>query len=91
MEDLTEFGYIRAQEILKLLCVGQSTLWRWISNGKFPRPIKLGNKIIVWPIKDVRTWIETQNNIGKTKNECKFSQNSNVKRKTPRPSTGFGI
>jgi prophage regulatory protein len=64
---LREFGYLRVPHVLKLLRVGESTLYRWVSNGKFPQPIKLGGKVIAWPVKDVTAWIEANNDAGKNK------------------------
>lgn len=64
---LRKFGYLRVPQVIKLLRVGESTLYRWVSNGKFPQPIKLGTKVIAWPVKDVTAWIEAKNNAGKNK------------------------
>lgn len=43
-----------------LLPISSSTLWRWINEGKFPRPRKLGEKTTVWRAGDVRAWIAAQ-------------------------------
>ena len=33
-----------------------ATLWRLVSAGKFPRPIKITNQIIAWRLSDVLEW-----------------------------------
>ncbi|MDJ0993024.1 MAG: AlpA family phage regulatory protein [Dinoroseobacter sp.] len=33
-----------------------STFWKWVQEGKFPRPIKLGN-LSRWPASDVENFI----------------------------------
>ena len=39
--------------------VGERTLDRWISSGRFPRPdIAIGGKVRYWKRKTVEAWIE---------------------------------
>lgn len=44
------------------LPVSPATIWRWIKDGTFPEPFKLGEKTTVWNISDVESWIEQQKN-----------------------------
>ena len=32
------------------------TIWRWARDGRFPKPIKLSNKVTVWDAQEVRAW-----------------------------------
>jgi len=41
-----------------ILPVAGNTIWRWISEGKFPQPIKLGPQVTVWKMSDVEDWLE---------------------------------
>jgi prophage regulatory protein len=34
--------YVNVKEIAEWLGVAEVTLWRWIADGKFPKPVKLG-------------------------------------------------
>jgi prophage regulatory protein len=43
-----------------LLPVSPPTIWRWIKNGKFPAPFKLGQNTTVWDAREVEAWIEEQ-------------------------------
>jgi prophage regulatory protein len=52
-------GFIRIPILLGLLQIGKSTLWKGIKEGRFPAPVKLGPKISVWRVEDVRILIET--------------------------------
>lgn len=38
--------------------IGKSTIWLWLSQGKFPEPIKLSPRITVWRESDIDKWIE---------------------------------
>jgi len=40
-----------------LLPVSPATIWRWVRQGKFPEPFKLGNSITVWDVKAIDTFI----------------------------------
>ena len=41
------------KQVARLLGVGKSTIWRWCKQGKFPRPIKLSQRITRWRAEDV--------------------------------------
>lgn len=37
--------------------VGKSTWWEGVRSGRFPKPIKLGPRITVWRVEDIRALI----------------------------------
>lgn len=45
-----------------LLPVSESTLWRWVQAGKFPRPVKLSERVSAWKVGTVRAWLAAQGN-----------------------------
>ncbi|HOT29025.1 MAG TPA: AlpA family phage regulatory protein [Candidatus Ozemobacteraceae bacterium] len=38
--------------------VSPSTWWLGVKTGKFPKPVKLGEKITAWRVEDIRALIE---------------------------------
>jgi prophage regulatory protein len=36
--------------------VARATVWRWVREGKFPSPVKLGSNCTRWKISDVEAW-----------------------------------
>lgn len=57
--DIPAAGYLRqAQLVGSILPIGATTLWRWVKEGKFPKPIKLSERVTVWRAEDVRAWLE---------------------------------
>lgn len=34
------------------------TLWRMVKAGTFPKPVKLGERIIAWNIEEVQAWMD---------------------------------
>ncbi len=49
---------IRRQELLSLLGISNATLYRWLNEGDFPRPKKLGANSVGRLESDVREWLE---------------------------------
>lgn len=58
---LPETGFLRLPEVLKFIPVSKSTFWSGIKTGRFPKPIKLGERITVWKAEDIRAFIEKSN------------------------------
>lgn len=42
------------------LPVSPATLWRWVANGKFPAPFKLGPNTTVWDLDQVEAFLAQQ-------------------------------
>jgi prophage regulatory protein len=42
------------------LPVSPATVWRWVREGKFPKPFKLGKSVTVWDLTAVDAFIERQ-------------------------------
>jgi prophage regulatory protein len=40
-----------------ILPIGHTTLWRWVKQSKFPKPVKLGANVTAWRCQDVRDWM----------------------------------
>lgn len=40
-----------------LLPVSPATVWRWVREGKFPQPFKLGESVTVWDAAAVEAFI----------------------------------
>jgi prophage regulatory protein len=37
-----------------------STLYRWISEGRFPKPVKLGLRASGWFLDDIDAWVNSR-------------------------------
>jgi predicted DNA-binding transcriptional regulator AlpA len=47
-------AFVRLPVVLMLLGVSRSTVWRWCESGALPAPKKLGSRICVWRVRDLR-------------------------------------
>jgi prophage regulatory protein len=49
--------YIREAELVAVLQISRSTIWRLVQDDKFPRPQRLSARRKVWRVEDVRAWM----------------------------------
>lgn len=58
---LPETGFLRIRQILAPvgpIPVSKSTWWAGVKDGRFPKPLKLGNRVTVWRVEDIRQLIK---------------------------------
>ena len=48
-------GY-RVQEVAERLTVAPATVWRWVREGRFPPPIRIGKMVSIWPEDVIAKW-----------------------------------
>ena len=53
MSENTQEEYWRVADISNNLKIGKSTVWKWSSENKLPKPVKLSNKCTVWKKSEV--------------------------------------
>lgn len=53
-------GMSRTKDILALIPVNRTTLWRMVNTERFPKPIRLSSNMVVWKNADVLAWIDEQ-------------------------------
>lgn len=49
-----------AQLVPHMIPVSPATLWRWVREGTFPRPVRLSSRITAWRTEDVERWIKAR-------------------------------
>lgn len=50
-------GFIRQAQVLALIPISKSTLWRQVAAGTFPAPVKLTLRVTAWRAEAIRIWI----------------------------------
>lgn len=48
---------IRLKEVQNRVGLGRSTIYRWMAEGNFPKPVRLGAHSVAWVIEDIDQWI----------------------------------
>lgn len=51
---------IKLPEVQAATRLSRSTVYSLLGKGKFPRPIKLSERINVWRLSDIEAWVEAQ-------------------------------
>jgi predicted DNA-binding transcriptional regulator AlpA len=54
---LPETGFVRLPVILKIFPIGKSTWWQGVKDGKYPKPVKLGQRTTAWKVEDIKNLI----------------------------------
>ncbi len=63
IDSLPDSAMIRAGQLITrpgrpgLLPFGNTTLWRQVKEGNFPKPVKLFRNVTAWKVGDVRAWM----------------------------------
>lgn len=57
----SEDALLRLSDVLRLIPVSRSTLYQWVKDGVFPKPIKLGSRVSAWRCGDVTDFSRQRN------------------------------
>jgi len=63
---LPETGFVRLAQIIgdkkrdipPLLPISKTTWWKGIHEGRFPKPIKIGPRVSVWLVEDIKALMD---------------------------------
>lgn len=47
------------------LPVSPTTVWRWVREGRFPKPFKLSDRVTVWDADEVESFIQRRSGSAK--------------------------
>ena len=48
---------VRLKEVQHRVGLGRSTIYRWMADGRFPKPVHLGGHAVAWSQDDLDDWI----------------------------------
>ena len=48
---------IRLPEVQHRVGLGRSTIYRWMAEGKFPKPVQLGGYAVAWVEDEIEQWV----------------------------------
>lgn len=50
--------FYRLSDVKHRIGVSGSSIWAWVKQGKFPKPIKLSENCTAWNAADVEAWAQ---------------------------------
>jgi len=57
---MSHTALIRLPEVLQRVGLRRSSIYRWVSDGHFPAPVKLGPRVSAWVADEVEAWLQTR-------------------------------
>ena len=54
---MPEEGFIRMPTVLKVLGISRTALYNGIARGDYPKPLRLGPRMSVWKVEEIRKLI----------------------------------
>ncbi|PPD49504.1 MAG: hypothetical protein CTY13_03335 [Methylobacter sp.] len=54
---------LRVSTLAPRLGISKNTIWRLVREGRFPKPIKLSEKVTVWKAADVLAWMDSKEGV----------------------------
>jgi predicted DNA-binding transcriptional regulator AlpA len=58
IQELPKIGLLRVKQVLRFVPVSRSSWWAGVKDGRFPKPIKLSERVTVWRASDIRELID---------------------------------
>lgn len=52
--------FYRLPQLKARLNVSGSSIWSWVKQGKFPKPVKLSENTTAWNATDVEAWAQSR-------------------------------
>lgn len=52
--------FFRDIEVAIRYNISRPTIWRWVKQGKFPKPVKLGGGTSRWKLSELEVWEQSQ-------------------------------
>lgn len=49
-------GFVRLPQVLLMFPLSRTNLWRMVKSGAFPQPKKIGPRISVWDVQELREY-----------------------------------
>jgi prophage regulatory protein len=60
--NLPETGFVKLQTILQFIPVSQTTWRQGVKDGVFPEAVKIGGKVTLWRVEDIKELISSYSN-----------------------------
>lgn len=50
-------GFVRSNDVLKVIPMSRAAFCLSVKNGLFPQPVRLGERMVAWRVDDIRAYI----------------------------------
>jgi prophage regulatory protein len=60
MAELPRRCLMRLPTVKGMTGIGHTSIYKKISEGTFPKPVRIGDRMVAWDSKEIDVWIEKQ-------------------------------
>ena len=53
---------LRLRDVCQIVGLSRSTIYKRLADGRFPKPVRLGERAVRWPSNEIATWWRTEAN-----------------------------
>ena len=58
IQELPQDGLLRIKRVLQFVPVSRSTWWAGVKSGRYPKPVKLSERVTCWKAADIRRLVD---------------------------------
>ncbi|MBW2186923.1 MAG: AlpA family phage regulatory protein [Deltaproteobacteria bacterium] len=58
MKSTKKDSLLRMKQVLEIVPLGKSTVWKMVAENKFPQPVKLSERCTAWRESDIQRWMD---------------------------------
>ncbi|MBA3988524.1 MAG: transcriptional regulator [Idiomarina sp.] len=48
---------IKIKEVMNVTTLSRATIYKYMASGRFPKPVSLGGRAVVWVKEEVEDWV----------------------------------
>jgi len=50
--------FLRRSEVAEYLGISETTVWRWVRGGSFPKPVRIGPNTVGFLEEEIQAWLK---------------------------------
>ncbi len=54
--------FLRITQVIEKTSIARSTIWLWVKENRFPKPIKISARVTVWQEEEIDEWMKLEIN-----------------------------
>jgi prophage regulatory protein len=58
IQEIPQTGLMRIKQVLRFVPVSRSNWWQGVKEGRYPKPVKLSERVTTWRACDIRALVE---------------------------------
>lgn len=64
MQNTNSHQLVKLPVVMALTAFGRASIFQYVKDGRFPKPIKIGARATAWRLVEVEAWIDSRQKAG---------------------------